>query len=353
MRYTEAMRSHIYIGVLCMLFFGIGTPFTHAQSLLPIQQRSDPSFVALTPRYPAPGDEVVAKLNAHMIYAPSARIVWKQNGKVVQESVGGLEYRFTVEKIGQTIDLEVIVYEESGNILRKTLKQTVGAVSIVWEGLTYTPPLYAGRALHSPRSEVVLQALPVIANGAGGYMNTKNLVFNWHLYGETNPRFSGQGLDSIVAKAKTPYAPLEASVHIQNKQGETLAIGHVSVPVTHPYVRFYEEYPQFGVKYTHTLDAEYRLPSNKRTIYAEPYFISAPTRTDQSLTYAWRIGSQLLNSQGNVTLEPSGSGSSASSLELTVSNGSVLEQRARGALRVLFSGSSEGTANTDPETESF
>ncbi len=349
MRYTGFMCLTHRMIALCALALCALAPVVHAQSLLPTQQRSDPSHIALTPSYPAPGDEVVARLNAHMIYAPSARIVWKRDGKVVQESIGGLEYRFTVEKVGQKINLEVIVYEESGNVLRKTLNQTIGAVSIVWEGLTYTPPLYAGRALHSPRSEVVLLALPTVANGAGGYVNKKDLVFNWHLHNETNPRYSGQGLDSIVAQGKNPFTPLNVSVHIEDKKGTVLAIGHIQVPITHPYVRFYREDPQFGIEYTRSLDRSFTLPSGKRTIYAEPYFMSTPTRTDTALTYDWRIGSQKLSYAGKVMLEPQG-GAGASSIEVTVSNKALLEQRARGAVDVQFSSNTTNTTATDPET---
>ncbi len=337
------MRIARHITILCTLLLCAIVPTAHAQSLMPTQQREDPSHISLTPNYPAPGDEVVAKLNAHMIYAPSARIVWKRDGKVVQESIGGLEYRFTVEKVGQKIDLEVIVYEESGNILRKTLTQTVGAVSIVWEGLTYTPPFYAGRALHSPRSQVVLLALPIIANGAGGYVQKKDLVFNWHLHDETNPRYSGQGLDSIVAQAKNPFVPLSVAVHIEDKTGKVLAIGYIRVPITHPYVRFYEEDPRFGVQYARSLGGAFSLPAGKHTVYAEPYFMSTPSRTDGSLTYDWRVGSQKLDSAGKITLEPQGGGG-VSSIETTVNNRSLLEQRARGAAQVRFSSNGSGAA---------
>jgi hypothetical protein len=340
----------LLMGVAC-LAWGMSV---HAQSpLLNSSTREGPSHISLKPQYPAPGAEVTARLNAHMIYAPSARIVWKKDGVIVQEKLGGIEYTFTTGKVGTPISLEVIVYEESGNIIRKTLSQTVGAVSIIWEARTYTPPLYQGRALYSPDSEVVLQALPIIANGKGGFLDTKDMVFNWRLHGETNPRHSGQGLDSITAKGKTPFIPLSATVQIQDKLGKTLAIGQVKVPITYPEVLFYESNPLTGLVRTKAIASPYFMRATESTLYAEPYYMSAPTRTDPALVYEWRVGSQKLSLPGKITMRPEGVGAGNARIETTVTHRIFMSQRARGDSTIRFQATNNSNSAQDPTTEPF
>jgi hypothetical protein len=344
------MRFFTSLLVCSALFTLTLATSVHAQSFLTTQSESSPSHISLKPTYPAPGDTVVARLNAHMIYAPSARVVWKQDGKIVQESLGGVEYSFVAGKVGAPINLEVVVYEENGNILRKTLSQTVGAVSIIWEGRTYTPPLYQGRALFSPDSEVVLQALPIIANGKGGFLDTKDMVFKWHLHGETNPRYTGKGLDSIVAKGKTPFIPLTASVQITDASGAILAIGHTKIPITYPSVLLYEGHPLTGLIRSKTLSSSYSMNTSESTLFAEPYYMSTPTRTDPSLVYEWRIASQKITTPGKVVLRPQGSGAGSASVEATVTHRTLINQRARGETTVRFQ-ATESSAFESTATE--
>lgn len=339
------MVRYLLLSLLIACSFSLQT--SHAQSL-PGQPNDGAARIALTPTYPVPGDEVTAEFKAHMVDKATARVVWKQDGKVVQEAIGGMEYTFVADKIGTAIDLEVTAYDEDGTVTRQTLQQEVGAVTIVWEADVYTPPFYKGRALHSPDSSVTLLALPSIANGGGGYLDPNELVFNWHLNGSTNPTQSGLGLRSIQTVAKNPFSPLQASVHIARKDGMVIAINHISIPITHPIVHFYESHPLSGLSLHSALGRSYAMQSAESALVAEPYFMNATTRTDPALSYEWRIGTQRLSTPGSIILRPEGQGAGTARVSLEVTHKDAWHQRARAEGTVSFLARSE-TESTETE----
>lgn len=327
------MARYLLVSLLVACSFSLQP--THAQSL-PGQPNAGSARIVLSPAYPVPGDEVTAEFKAHMIDDATARVVWKQGGEVVQEAIGGMEYSFTADKIGTDINLEVTAYEEDGTVTRQTLQQEVGAVTIVWEANVYTPPFYQGRALHSPDSSVTLLALPSVANGGGGYLDTNELVFNWHLNGSTNPTQSGLGLRSIQTEAGTPFSALQASVHIARKDGVVIAIDHISIPITHPVVHFYESHPLRGLSLHSALGRSYTMQSAESALVAEPYFMNATTRTDPELSYEWRIGTQRVSTPGSIVLRPEGQGAGTARVSLEVTHEDAWHQRARAEGTVSF-----------------
>ncbi|MBP9760058.1 MAG: hypothetical protein KBD24_01680 [Candidatus Pacebacteria bacterium] len=329
---------------LVMLFSVYGTTIAHAQKSGILNNMAS---IELRPPYPTPGTEVTAILHAGSTNKATTRVAWYMGDKVVQEEYSNFEYHFTAGPLGSTINLSVTAYPEKGNSLTVGVKRVVGAVTIIWEGKTYTPPFYAGRALHSQGSDVVLQAIPMISDGAGGTIDPSKLVFSWRIGGETNPSKAGIGLDTITTKAFSPLASLSVSVLVSDKLENVLAEKHIYVPVTQPAILFYEADPLMGIRYGTAFGARSRLSSAESRVYAEPYYMSAPSRSDSSLVYAWRVGSQKLSEQGSIVLRPNGVGSGSARIELVVTNNKVWQQNARNEMTMLFDTATLGSSNTE------
>jgi len=78
-------------------------------------------------------------------------------------------------------------------------------VDILWQGETYTPPFYKGRALWSSQSRITFLAIP---HGAG-IGNPANLTYRWTQNGTVLGNINGIGkntlsfTDSVLSKPQT------------------------------------------------------------------------------------------------------------------------------------------------------
>lgn len=332
-------KSFIHICLIAVLSFVAYTPL-HAQLLdsggVSPGTSALVAHITLSPSYPLPGDTVTATVHNHQVYKPTARVTWVHDGKVVQEEVGVFSYEFTAGKIGTMINLSVSIAPKEGSALRANLRQEIGSVRIVWEGKTYTPPFYRGRALASSGSEIVLQALPLLSDGKGGYKKAKDIVFSWRINGETNPSRVGIGLESIIIPRQDGLGSTRVSVQVgESSRKDPLAMGSVLVPSTQPQVYFYTHDAVMGIN-AHPIGNRTELKGASATIYAEPFYTSVLSRTSEWLRYEWTIGNQELISPGSIILQPEGSGSGTTPLELVLTNTEIWQQRMQAETMVQF-----------------
>jgi hypothetical protein len=305
--------------------------------------------IAAKPRYPSPGEKVELTASTQAVETAGATITWNVNGEMVQQSRGGTRYTYTAGPVGSVANITVSIAGSNGRTVGASLTQRVHDVVVVWEGDTYVPPLYGGRSLHSPGSNVRLYAIPFVTRDDGTRYDSDDLIFHWAYGGGSKAFESGAGLRAVTATNNEAYTPLKISLFIKNLAGETLTIEHVEVPVVAPEIVFYASDPLMGLQLQRSLRDNFALVGAEQSVYAEPYHMIAPTRNDPSLSYEWQVSGQTLTTPGSLVLRPEGIGAGTARIDLTVRNNEYWQQRVGGRLSLRFN-ASEGGAPQSQET---
>ena len=188
------------------------------------------------------------------------------------------------------------------------------SVDILWQGQTYTPPFYKGKALWSNQSRISFVAIP---QGLG---NSANLNYKWTRNGTVLGNINGIGrnylsfLDSILSKPQT------IKVDILSSQDEVLASAFVTVVPTSPILAIYENNPLYGFMFHRETNGTYELREKEVTFSAFPFFFSALSRADSGLSYEWRTNVGEAETRNSVTYRSPDDASGSSQVSMRVSN---------------------------------
>lgn len=285
------------------------------------------AYIELDPQYPKPGDRVRAALKTSSVDIKSSQIIWRMNGEVVLQGYGMREYTFQAGPVGTISGLDVTATSPSGNVVRAQKKFGINDVSFAWEGNTYVPPFFSGRALVSPGAEARVVAFPMVFDGSGKLYNQNNLWFEWMVNGKVNDDASGRGKNTAVLKTERPFDGFKITLTIYDSFGEALMRRFFEVPTTNPQIVFYEDSPLLGIRYGNGFGDAFFMEDEELALVAEPYYASAVTRTDANLEYAWDIDGQAMNVPGTIVLRPEGAGQGSASVSLTILNEGFILQR--------------------------
>jgi hypothetical protein len=322
-----------------------------AQFELKMQKFTDPDQVVLTPPFPSPGETVIATLTSPTDLKASY-VVWSLDGTVVQQSNSGLSYTFTAGKAGSTMVIAVVA---SGGGMSESVTAAksfvVNDIQLLWEAKTYTPPLYAGRALLSPGAEATALVVPSVYTPTGTLYNPAALRYKWRVDADARVLAEGVGVTSVTVKSSQLYKPINVSVDISDTNEVIIATKNINIPLVQPKILFYEDNRLSGTRYATALSGEYSLSTSEATIVGEPFFMSAPRRDDTSLSYVWQIDTLTQTNPGSIVLRPEGTGAGKAKLNLVIMNKNYLAQRIRGELSILFTSQAaarETNTNTTP-----
>jgi len=105
-----------------------------------------------------------------------------------------------------------------------------GWVNLIWSCSSYTPPMYYGKALPVPGSQV-----EVIADVKLPGFNLKDLTFEWSLDGERYPAFDKKQYFKFVVD-KPPYSYHLVNLEILDKNKKTISLKFLHIPVVKPQV---------------------------------------------------------------------------------------------------------------------
>jgi len=341
---TSILTAVILIGAL---FFAIYHT-TSAQFDLKMTRFSDPETIQLRPPFPSPGETVTATLISPNDLK-SSYIIWSVDGTVVQQSNNGVSYTFTAKNAGVRTSLVATASGGSSPSIVVTKDFFINNVILLWEAKTYTPPLYPGRALLGPGGEATVVVVPTIYTATGGIYDPNVLMYTWRVDANATPLTEGLGITSVTVKNDQLFKPVRVSVNIADTQGIVLATKFIEIPIIQPKIILYEDSRLSGTRYANALRGEYSLTTAEVTLIAEPYFMSAKKRDDETLSYAWQIGSLTQGNSGSIVLRPEGVGGGRAGLSLVVTNKSYLAQRIRGELSILFT-SQASTKSANPNT---
>ncbi len=341
---NTTVSTYVLFVFVGMFFFCVSPVFAQTFSGANIVQKA---HIEVEPRYPTPGEVVKATLLAPTIDMDSSLVTWTVNGKVVQQSYAGKQMTVPAGEVGSTLTIRVTAESTGGERVSADVSIRVSDATVLWEGKTYTPAFFEGRALYTPGSEVTFSVLPLVTDTSKHFYNKNDLIYVWRIKGNSNPLVSGKGKHTVTLINKNEFEPFEIYLEIKDPQGTIRVTKKLTVPISQPEVQLYEDSPFVGIYYGKAIGSTFGVYSGESTVVAEPFYMSASSRVDPVLVYKWKVGGNEYNAPGILKFGAEGDGLQSTTLKLSVKNDAHWLQSARIEKRIDF-----GERNTWRETSS-
>jgi hypothetical protein len=205
------------------------------------------------------------------------------------------------------------------------------SVDILWQGDSYTPPFYEGRALWSTQSKITFVAMPQSLGSASA------LNYKWTKNGTVLGNISGVGKNSLSFVDSILSKPQVVKVEVVSADGTVLAGSSVYVTNINPSLAIYENNPLYGFVFNREISGTYKLLSNKEvTFTAFPLFFGTLDRFDEALKYQWRSNVGDLESKGSVTYRSPDNANGSSEVQAKVTNTDKISQTGSTSFLIQF-----------------
>ena len=204
-----------------------------------------------------------------------------------------------------------------------------GTVDIILEANTIVPSFYHGRA--EPSAGSAVRAIAIV----DGLAASQNYTYRWEING--NLLIGDSFKESSIVFTTPIGTQFRIRVDILDENAQRVASNEVFVPLSEPFVAFYENNLLRG--HSHTAIGEtYVLSGEEVSVRAEPYFmnigvLSAPHQL------AWRVDGEAVAAQPDdlqtITLRNNG-GTGAFNVEFSLQNGVAFGQRVSDSFKLTF-----------------
>lgn len=355
MRYTEHMQkgtlsSITVVGALFLMMFGVSLPNINSETANAYVTTDplSPLNIQARPPFPKPGDTVQLSLQAGTINLSHALITWRVNGQVVMQNHGARQYILEIGPAGSVYDITVTARSPEGTTVSGSHRITVSDIAVVWEGNTYTPLLYKGRPLYSTNSMVRAMAIPTVLDTNGREYSPDELTYRWHVGGSRVPTHEGRGKYWVDITGSRPLQSAQAIVYVFDPSGNERIRQSFSVPIQSPRLVYYVSDSVFGLILERALVGSYSMPGREEVIAAEPYYMEAYTRNDQTLQYEWKVGGRDVPAMGSILLSSEGTSAGTSRISTRVISTSHFLQSAQNELSIRFNEVDVNTPITTP-----
>ncbi len=233
------------------------------------------------PELPAPNTEVVARLDSSTTDLDQSSITWSVNGIKVASGKGVRSISLITRPEGSSTVINVTVISPDGTYY-KSLTLRGNTVDLLWQGETYTPPFYKGRALWSYQSRATVVAIPHVSG-----RTTSTLTFRWSKDGTVLGTSSGVGKDSLLVFDTILGLPQNITVDVMTDRNTVVASGNLTLTPIAPNLRVYENHPLLGFVFEKEVGETFNLKAREVTFSAFPFFFGTNKRLNDSLIYNW------------------------------------------------------------------
>lgn len=204
------------------------------------------------------------------------------------------------------------------------------SVDILWQGDTYTPPFYKGRALWSTQSRITFLAIP---NGVG---NPTNLIYRWTKNGTVLGNINGLGRNTLAFTDSILSKPQTIEVEVLSNQNTLLASASIIVTPISPVLAVYKNNPLYGFMFHREESGIQKLLEREVTYTAFPLFFSTSNRINTALDYEWRTNVGKAEKQNSVTYRTPDNTTGSSEIRVNVLNKEKITQTANKSFLVQF-----------------
>ncbi|MSR87806.1 MAG: hypothetical protein EXS69_01400 [Candidatus Zambryskibacteria bacterium] len=209
------------------------------------------------------------------------------------------------------------------------------SVDILWQGETYTPPFYQGRALWSRQSRATLVAIP---QGLG---NPANLDYIWMKNGTILGNISGIGKNSLTFMDTIFSKRVTIKVEIVRGDDELLAEASIILTPFPQVLTIYENNPLYGFLFHQEVSDAYPLREAEVTFSVFPLFFNTQNHSDAILTYEWRTNTDEAETGSSVTYRIPEKASGTSLISVALTNINQIMQSANKSFLVQFGNENE------------
>lgn len=284
----ELKKGSVAFIVCVAIVLGIGFLRTNAQSInsiFNIQEEVDVYVSNLNPRV---GEEVTISIQAPGTNLNRDQISWYVNGNLKASGVGVKSFKTTIDTIGKREIVEVRLTTDTGEVVQRSITLSAQDVDIIWEGLSYAPPFYQGKALYAPEGSVTLVAIPNIVNKSGVRVPISNLSYKWSVDGTILGDKSGYGKNSLFYSGSILAHETDFQVDVTAADGTT-GQGYIALYPGSAKTVLYEDDPLYGVMFNNAITDGFKLKDKEIRVSAYPYFQSANSKLASNLSYAWAL----------------------------------------------------------------
>ncbi|MDO8604114.1 MAG: hypothetical protein Q7K40_01775 [bacterium] len=283
-----------------------------------------------SPSVPSPRETVKVSVESSLVDLDKASISWSNNGRTVLSGTGKTTFSFQTGSSGETTRISVSIVTNKGETITKEISFRPLGITLLWEADTYAPPFYRGKALISPQAKVTVVAVP--DNGGG-----QNFSYVWQRDSVNVPEVSGYGKLSYSTEGPRPYKKTSIGVRASSLDDSLKSETEVNLPLSTPFILFYEKNPLLGVSYNKPLGNTFDLSQKEVSLSAEPYFFSNERGEAPGLTYDWSVNGRVVQNYGRtITLRNEAGGVGLSDVSLAMRGINKTFQSATRNLRVNF-----------------
>lgn len=295
--------------------------------------------IKTSPKNPGPNETIRITVESYITDLNKSTMSWSINGKLIEQGIGKTTFSFKNGASGETTRLAISILSNIGERITKNLSWTPVGVTLMWEADTYTPPFYKGKALMTPQARMRAIAIPD-NTGTQNSLSAGNLVYVWKKEGEAISEASGYGKNSFTFLGPKPYDDAGVSVQVSSVNDTVKSEVRLNeIPLSNPFILFYENHPLLGSWYNRSLSNELTLSKKELSISAEPYFFSNETSEVSSLIYDWSLNNKTVANPGRtVTLRNEGEETGDSELTLAMHGIKQTFQAASRDITIHFAG---------------
>jgi hypothetical protein len=274
-----------------------------------------------TPLVPGPNSSVHVQIEAFGLDLDSSTEVWSVNGKVVKKGYGLTAIDLTTGDIGSHTTIAITVTASDGSVVNRSIDFAPGQVDLMWQGDTYVPPFYAGRALWSYQSQVTLLAIPHVVGASGAELNPSTLIYKWTQDDNVLGQLSGTGKNSLTFSDSVLSLPTQIEVDVMTDQSTVVGTASITLTPEAPDLLVYEDNPLYGLILNNAIGDTAQLHDKEITFAALPLFSSSLKKNAPDLTYTWSTNDVNTTQKGPVaTYRAPDTGGGSTSLHVGVVN---------------------------------
>lgn len=332
-----------YVSITLLIFFFLFPSLSKAE-LRPLGDNAGSNNIIVTtdPTYPGANQFVKVNLESYAIDLNRSTISWFVNGQLEKEASGDKTLTFKTGPIGSNTNILILIKDNKEQTYQQTININPAEVDLVWEGQSYTPPFYKGKAIYPLQGTVKIVAIPNLVVG-GNQEPAKNLVYTWSVDGDAISQASGLGKNSMTYTGGTLPNNVKISVEVSTLDKKFNASRSISLSPQLPQLLFYENNPIYGVMYNKALSSNTALSQSEISLVGIPYFIGAKERSGNNLKYEWRQNGNIVSNSNKSTLsfKQDKGQEGVSFIGLQVSNPEKMFQMAENDISIKFGKSAE------------
>lgn len=258
------------------------TPVFASAAIVP--NFGSPLEIGVNPEHPHAGNQVTLTVSDPQEDVGITAYMWLVNERIVDQGIGHKSISITARAEGTAETVRVIAIEN--DIARGDATTIIrpASVDIVWEGNTYTPPLYIGRPLPTAQSTLTVIAIPHLpVNGTEA--EPESLIYSWKMGNVTLQKQSGYGKSSITVTPPRFGASFSVSVLVSTTNGTVVAENSVLIQPQTPSLIIYEDAPLLGMRFNKAQSGLFPFTTDEVSFVAYPLFVSNMS----DVSYTWNL----------------------------------------------------------------